>query len=1110
MRRLWMRTTFRLATGAFLLAVAAGCATAPVSGGKAASAGEELPDPKQDLRTPWSRSSSGFVRDWLLCGVFPNPLPPEQERGEGYQVGVGFHTDYLGGEARARPLAREVVRRPDGRPTAWMRYQSEDDKIDFRKAFAGNETERVVAYAFRTVKRDEPGGAILSIGSDDSVKVWLNGELVHEHEVGRGMRADHDVVPVTFKGGENSLLVKVENGRGGWGFITRILSRAQALPLAVGRFDPKILDVDESDPDTLTVCTDTGLGKVLGTEERVRIEAVMPGGEIVAESSARRGENVAFSAENWPAGPFEIHASMPTPEGHTVHRHLPWFKGDWLAHTAAVLCEIDRAGTNGPAAMGVRVVKDFILARLGGDPRVETAEGEGARKGPQDWKRIHSVLTEYAELKGSAAVRPHGFVRLAWRDEIDGSAQFARAYLPAEYDAGKRWPLVLNLHGYNPRNPRYVDWWGATKRHDPLAERHGVIMVYPHGRGNTGYRGIGDADVMRALQEAKGTFAVDTDHVYLMGNSMGGGGTWHVGTRHPDVFAAIGPIYGGWDYHASMEPEEYAELSAAAKYREEKWSSFSHAEAMLNTPVFVNHGDRDELVDVDYSRYAVQMLQRWGYNVRYWEHPDKGHGGLGCEREMIRWFLTHRLNRDPLHVRVRADHLRWARAHWVTIEQCESPFAFMKADARVLGRGLIQLDTENVLQVRLTPGDGLVDTNGPVRVIWNGQDAGEHGVPPGGVVLTADSYDPGKRHKRRGLAGPLNDVRQTPFAIVCGTISNDKRMAFVCRRRANEVRDWWREWQHAEPRFFLDTEIGDADLRAYSLILIGGPGANAVTKKLMPRLPLRIEAGRIMVGEQEFLAVNAGIHMVYPHPMNPERYVQVTAGNTADGLLLADRTPNDFDFVVVDDKRIGWGSDIDFLDGCLAAGYFDANWKYRSDYVVRGKPEVRAGAARRKAPRHLDTNVESRRLMLSDVLETNSEGSFRHMRRDVNWDGKKLVLAGKEYAKGIAVSVWHEPCSAGYDLTGQGWKSLRGTIGIEVKQPAKLEDKEKKGTRVFFVVRGDGEELYRSEPFLWDSGPVAMDVDIAGVGQLEIEVGNEQRWHCAASSVNWAELRLDK
>ena len=118
---------------------------------------------------------------------------------------------------------------------------------------------------------------------------------------------------------------------------------------------------------------------------------------------------------------------------------------------------------------------------------------------------------------------------------------------------------------YNPANPEYVDWWRVDTRHHPIAESKGSIYIEPHGRGNAQYLGIGDRDVMRCLDEAKRRFSVDADRVYLTGESMGGHGTWAIVTRHPDVFAAAAPVFGGWDFritsiNAPVNPPAPTEL----------------------------------------------------------------------------------------------------------------------------------------------------------------------------------------------------------------------------------------------------------------------------------------------------------------------------------------------------------------------------------------------------------------------------------------------------------------------------------------------------------------------------------------------------------------------
>jgi len=1073
-------------------------------------------DLKDEMRMPWSRQAGGSLREWLVCGVFPNPPQPagaKVGRTTDHRVGGGYDVDYLkpiGGEAAARPAEGMKVDRPDGSAAAWRRHVADTDVVDLQKVFADQKVEQVVAYAFATVRRDQAGQGLLSLGSDDSVKVWLNGELVHDHRVGRGVRKDEDAVAVAFRKGDNALLLKVENGGGGWGLAARALSESQAAALAGGEIRPEIEPPPAGKPHALVVRTDAGLGLRAGAGPDVQVEVVAPGGQVAGRASAKRGGALLFDMAAWPDGPYEARVRQPVPGGPAGVRHLAWYKGDWRKQVGELLdaCEKLPARPARPAELRLAVLGQLVLDRLKGDPR------KSAEVPADAWTDIHSPLMEHREmpLGDAGAIRPFGFLRLAWRDEVDDSPQYARAYLPGDYDANdaaKAWPMVVVLHGYNPPNPEYVRWWGVTSRHSNLADRHNVIVLEPHGRGNTSYNGIGDADVLRAIREAKAAFRVDADRVYLMGYSMGGGGTWHVGTRHPGLFAAIGPVYGGWDYHQWMDAEELAALTPRRRFQMESLSSFAQAESLLTTPVFVNHGDDDSLVDVKFSRYAARMLQRWGYNLRYWEHPGKGHGALGCEDEMLRWFLRHRRQPSPRRVRVRSAHLRSAAAHWVRVEQREDPYALIHADARVMDRSTIRLDTANVLAVRLSPSGALVDTAGPIRVIWNGRDVGMHTPADGAVTLRAAGYDPKpeKFHKTPQIAGPISDATTTPFAIVVGTTSKDPMMQRICRLRAEAARDQWRQWQKVSPRFFLDTEITDEQVRQYTLLLFGGPDDNLVTRKLSEYIALKIEPYWLSVGGQSFMVKGASLSMVCPHPYRRDRYVAITAGNSPAGMYLANRLPDHLDYAIADGRL---GEDTPFEDLCIAAGRFDKDWQYAEKYAFRGDPDARSKAAKLKAPTRATAVADGQRLLLADLLETGASGSFLFMRRDTNWQGGPIQLGGKTHESGIAVRAWHEPCAVTYDLAGGNWQRLRATLGIEVDDPAKLEDKQRQGTRVVFVVRGDGRELYRSPTIRWNSGPVEMNVDVGGVKVLELEVANEATWHNAASSVDWADVRLEK
>jgi hypothetical protein len=95
--------------------------------------------------------------------------------------------------------------------------------MDFFDAYRGG--ENVYAYALATVKAEKETPKQILVGSDDGIRVWLNGELVLEQP---GMRADPPdthKVDVTLTPGDNTILVEVTQGGGGWGFSLRLADR---------------------------------------------------------------------------------------------------------------------------------------------------------------------------------------------------------------------------------------------------------------------------------------------------------------------------------------------------------------------------------------------------------------------------------------------------------------------------------------------------------------------------------------------------------------------------------------------------------------------------------------------------------------------------------------------------------------------------------------------------------------------------------------------------------------------------------------------------------------------------------------------------------------------
>ncbi len=162
----------------------------------------------------------GLIRDWLVLGPFDN------EQGQGFAAKLGPE----GVEAI------DLAERHDGkeRSVGWrvglgartLGWVNLDAML--------RPNDQALAYALCAVKSDAPRAVDLRIGSDEAIKVWANGALIHEEDVQRTGNLDQTVIPVQLPAGETILVVKVCDRAGGWGMRLRITDTdGRPAPVAV-------------------------------------------------------------------------------------------------------------------------------------------------------------------------------------------------------------------------------------------------------------------------------------------------------------------------------------------------------------------------------------------------------------------------------------------------------------------------------------------------------------------------------------------------------------------------------------------------------------------------------------------------------------------------------------------------------------------------------------------------------------------------------------------------------------------------------------------------------------------------------------------------------------
>jgi predicted peptidase len=196
-----------------------------------------------------------------------------------------------------------------------------------------------------------------------------------------------------------------------------------------------------------------------------------------------------------------------------------------------------------------------------------------------------------------------------------------QVYVPRDYDAGARWPVILFLHGAGERGEDGVFQTavglGDAIRRD--AARWRAIVVLPQSPRDSLWTGRPAEAAMAALDRTLAELSADPDRVYLTGLSMGGNGTWYLAYRHPERFAAVVPICGwvaadvGLPARAAVVPAEDGEPFAALARR------------LKDVPVWIFHGEVDPVVPVEESRKAAAALEAVGGDVRYTEFLGVDH-----------------------------------------------------------------------------------------------------------------------------------------------------------------------------------------------------------------------------------------------------------------------------------------------------------------------------------------------------------------------------------------------------------------------------------------------------------------------------------------------------
>jgi len=213
-----------------------------------------------------------------------------------------------------------------------------------------------------------------------------------------------------------------------------------------------------------------------------------------------------------------------------------------------------------------------------------------------------------------------------------------RLFVPPDYDAAKKYPIVLWLHDASARgsgNRAQISGSNRLGSHtwttpENQAKYHAFVLApqvsetkgWARPHANTPPVSIRLAlEILGAVEEK---YSIDRAREYVAGQSMGGEGVWRALSIDPHRFAAALVLCGYADQW---------EIPRVAK-----------------VPVWIFQGQADPVVNAARARQWVEKLRAAGGDPKYSEYPGIGHDVWDvafAEPGLVPWLFSHRLSPPP-------------------------------------------------------------------------------------------------------------------------------------------------------------------------------------------------------------------------------------------------------------------------------------------------------------------------------------------------------------------------------------------------------------------------------------------------------------------------------
>jgi dienelactone hydrolase len=597
---------------------------------------------------------------------------------------------------------------------------------------------------------------------------------------------------------------------------------------------------------------------------------------------------------------------------------------------------------------------------------------------PKDITKAKRELEEgYARaealLKGEAPWDTQtGLVVRGYVSKIDGSVQPYGLVVPPTYTTitPHRYRLDIWFQGRGETTSE-VNFIDVRERSRGEFTPPDTIVLHPYGRYCNAYKFAGEIDVLEALDDVKKRYKVDDDRISVRGFSMGGAAAWQFAVHYSDRWFAANPGAG------FAETARFLNIFQSEKveptwYEKSLWHLYDctdYAANLLQCPTVAYSGELDsqkqaaDVMDEALRVEEVRLVHIIGPATKHAYHPE---AKKEVERR-IDSIAEHGRKRIFRTVDFVTFTLKYNKMSWVTIDAMGEHWSRALVRARLVGDSDVEVVTQNVTALTLDmppgwcpldPAQSVLLTIDSVKIPvprprsdrswhvellkkgdgWERKNLTLPAAPADGGPRTTSASTPipslavpdTTLRKRHDLQGPIDDAFMDSFVIVRPTgKARYPKVGEWVKQEGDRAIEHWRRQFRGEARVKDDSAITDADIASSNLILWGDPESNSVLKKIADKLPIRWEADKIVAGTKSFPAETHAPILIYPNPLNPQKYIVINSGFTYreyDYLNNARQVPKLPDWAIID---ITTPPDARKPGKVVAADFFNEGWELK-------------------------------------------------------------------------------------------------------------------------------------------------------------------------------------